>query len=183
MSKNPALDQALLMLERVNDLDSYNYLKEALTKYGNEISVEGLKTIGMQFFLIWKNRDNGEQVNNCLEVVTSTINNRGLDIPGAVDENGRVLCASSAPDSEDEDDDDDWEDDEDAWEDDEDDEDDDDDDDDHWDRTVQESVTAKIEHHPQPKPVFREKAPVVSSGKVETKPQPIVSTNGWVFKK
>lgn len=154
-SNNPALDQAIMMLDRLQDLDAYNSIRSNLLQYGSEISVEGLKTIGMQLFLIWKDRDNSEKVNNCLEVITSTINNRGLDIPGAVDENGKQLCPSTQVVE--------------PW-----DEDDDEDDDDE-----------EEEYRPQPKPrpVFREKATVISSGKVETKRQPIVSVNGWVFNK
>ena len=180
MSNNPALDQALAMLNRLQDLDAYDSIHANLLQYGSEISVEGLKTIGMQLFLIWKDRDNGEKVNNCLEVITATINNRGLDIPGAVDENGKQLCPSTqvvepfAVDDEDDEDDEDWEEDEDE-EDDEWDEDDEDDE--------EEDIVPDCRPQPKPRPVLREKAPVISSGKVETKRQPIVSVNGWVFNK
>ena len=178
-SNNPALDQALMMLGRLQDLDAYDSIHSNLLQYGSEISVEGLKTIGMQLFLIWKDRDNCEKVNNCLEVITATINNRGLDIPGAVDENGKQLCQSTQvvePLAVDEDDDD-WDEDED--------EDENEDEDDEWDEDDEDDEDDEEEYRPQPKPrpVLREKAPVISSGKVETKRQPIVSVNGWVFNK
>lgn len=177
-SNNPALDQALMMLNRLQDLDAYDSIHSNLLQYGSEISVEGLKTIGMQLFMIWKDRDNGEKVNNCLEVITSTINNRGLDIPGAVDENGKQLCPSTPvePFAVDEEDDEDDEDDED-WEEDEDDE-----EDGEWDEDDEEEEVAP-DCRPKSRPVLREKAPVISAGKIEIKRQPIVSVNGWIFNK